>query len=154
MPKEAADNIPALVHGSSHGDPASNELGEESRRGLAQSTQRETQALRLSAESEEAQFWAPAPFAKGKGFGIQALDQLARGEVAAAERAFREAQRAFAHAYAEAEAARAGATQHVDQLQRVITAHQQEAIEERAPSLASPIFAQGVAFLAHAQQCV
>ncbi len=135
-------------------DPASRELSEEHHQGLAQSKQKQTQALRLRAESQDAQFWAPAPFAKGKGFGIQALDHLATGEFAAAERAFLEAQRAFAQAYEEAAAARAGATQHIDQLQRDIAARQQEAMEEHAPSLASALFAQGVACVEHAQQCV
>ncbi len=154
MLKDAAADPTAMVNGAYHVDPASRELSEEEHWGLAQSKQRQTQALRLHTESQDAQFWAPAPFAKGKAFGIQALDHLATGEFAAAERAFLEAQRCFAQAYEEAAAARAGATQHIEQLQRAIAARKQEAMEEHAPSLASPLFAQGVACVEHAQQCV
>src|SRR5262249_12656185 len=42
----------------------------------------------------------------------------------------------------------------IEQLQRDIAARKQEAIEERAPSLASPIFERGVAFLEQVQKFV
>jgi WD40 repeat protein len=135
-------------------DAALRTPSKEEQGGLAKRTQRETQELRLRAERQEAQFLAPMLFAKGKEFGLQALNHLAKGEFAAAERAFLEAQRCFAHAYEEAEATRAMAQGQIAQLQRDITARKQEAIEERAPSLASPLFAQGVAHLEQAQQCV
>ncbi len=152
MPKEAAEDTTATLDGAYNFDAEIRKLGEEEHRGPAKSKQRETQELRMRAENHEAQFLAPAPFEKGKLLGIQALDNLAKGEFSAAEHAFTEAQRYFEQAYEEAEAARAGATNHIERLQRDIAARKQEAIEEHAPSLASPIFEQGVAFFEHAQK--
>jgi WD40 repeat protein len=154
MQKEADEDTIALSDGAYDFDTEIRQLREEKYRGPAKSKQTETQESRIRAESHEAQFLAPAQVEKGRSLGIQALDNLTKGEFSAAEHAFLEAQRCFEQAYEEAEAARAGAKNHIEQLQRDIAARKQEAIEERAPSLASPIFEQGVALWEHAQKCV